>query len=86
MATPSSSGSSPISGTRVRVAALPDMLLEQVPGARATAAVCVQRPGGRRPCAASRRRFDLARASGQDRREMPRVISAVTRVPKELAR
>jgi hypothetical protein len=53
MTTPSSSGSSPISGTRVRGPALPDMFLEQAPGARATAAVCVERPGGRRPFAAA---------------------------------
>jgi hypothetical protein len=32
------------------------------PGARATAEVCAERPGGRRPLAASRLRFDLSRA------------------------
>ncbi len=42
--------------------ALPDMTLQQVPGARATAEVCAERPGGRHPLAASRLRFDLSRA------------------------
>src|ERR1700693_6133367 len=56
MSTPSSSGSSPISGTHVRRPALPEIPLEQVPGARTAAAVCVERPGGRRPFAAAKLR------------------------------
>jgi hypothetical protein len=56
---------SPSVGSAVRIeqpAALRDLTLKPLPGARATEAVFVERPGGRRPLAASRPRFDLSRA------------------------
>jgi hypothetical protein len=47
---------------RAKPPALSDMTLEQVPGARANSEVGAERPGGRRPLAASKLRFDLSRA------------------------
>ena len=47
---------------RAEQPALPDMTLSPGPGAQATAEVRAEHPGGRRPLAASRLRFDLSRA------------------------